>query len=294
MKPAQESKVAVAVASLGRPNNLRALLESLSKQTLLPHQVILSVETKADCPDLSGLNFEVETVFGPRGLCRQRNRAIDRLSPEVNFIVFYDDDFVPSQISLEGIAAAFSKFEDINAMTGLVLKDGILGPGIPPEEATEIVNTWDASHHWKAPEILTERKGCYGCNMAFRVNAIGRIRFDEHLPHYGWLEDLDFSARMPGKCIQTDAFAGVHCGEKTGREANGRPLGYAQMFNPIYLWRKGSIPLMFAVDQMSRNFLKNHALFFFPEPWVDRKGRAAGNWIGLVDAVFSREYQKNL
>ena len=292
MTQADPLNIAVAVASLGRPQNLRALLESLSKQTQLPRQVVLSVERPEDCPDLSGLNFEVEAVYGPRGLCQQRNRALDRLVPDVDVVVFYDDDFVPSRRSLQGVATAFAQFADTHAMTGLVLEDGILGPGIPPTEAKRIVEAWDAQEHAAQPKIMEERLGCYGCNMAFRVAAIADQRFDEQLTHYGWLEDLDFAARMPGTCIQTDAFVGVHCGEKVGREKNGRPLGHAQMVNPIYLWRKGSIPLYFAVDQMARNFLKNHARAFFPEPWVDRKGRTIGNWIGLRDALFSRELRQ--
>lgn len=294
MKSSGTFKIAVAVASLGRPGNLRALLESLSRQTVLPDQVMLSVERQEDLPDFSDMSLEVRTILGPRGTCPQRNRALDQLPEDIDLVVFYDDDFVPSRRSLEGIVEAFSKFEDVNSMTGRVLRDGILGPGITPQEAFEIVDAWDAQDHEKAPEIIEECLGCYGCNMAFRVSAIGSLRFDERLKHYGWLEDVDFGACMPGRCVQTDAFVGVHCGEKSGREKNGRPLGHAQIFNPVYLWRKGSIPLTFALNIMARNFLKNHLRFFFPEPWVDRKGRAIGNWAGLRQALISRGAGKTL
>lgn len=289
MTDTEQLKVAVAVASLGRPGNLRALLECLAAQTQRPDQVILSMEQPGDCPDLSGLPFEVETIFGPRGMTVQRNRALDRLARDVDVVVFYDDDFVPSRLSLQGMARAFSAFDDVNAMTGVVLQDGIKGPGIPPAEAAQIVRDWDAGRTLKAPEILEDRIGCYGCNMAFRVAAIGPIRFDEKLRFYAWFEDLDFSARVPGRCVQTDAFSGVHCGEKSGREKNGRRLGYAQIVNPVYLWRKGSLPFGFILLNIVRNFANNHLRLLRQEPWVDRRGRAIGNWAGLLHVLVSRQ-----
>ena len=289
MTQGKRLKLAVAVASLGRPDNLRALLESLARQTRRPDQVVLSLEKSKDCPALDGFPFPVDTVFGPRGMTAQRNRALDQLAPDIDIVVFYDDDFVPSRLSLEGMAHAFSAFADVNAMTGVVLRDGIKGPGIPPAEAARIVQDWDEGRLLKAPEILEDRLGCYGCNMAFRVAAIGSVRFDENLKRYAWFEDLDFSARIPGRCVQTDAFAGVHCGEKSGRETNGRPLGYAQVVNPIYIWRKGALPFRFVFFRVARNVLSNHLRLFRQEPWVDRRGRAIGNWIGLGHVLFSRQ-----
>ena len=283
-------KVAVAVASLGRPGNLRALLERLSLQSQLPFQVVLSMEKPSDCPDLSGLHFDVETVFGPRGSSVQRNRALDRLSNNADIVAFYDDDFVPSILSIQGIAETFAVFGRVNSITGLVLKDGVNGPGISAEEATEIVNAWDADRVAKTPEIIEDRFGCYGCNMAFRVSAVGKIRFDESLKGYAWFEDLDFSARVPGRCIQTNAFAGVHCGEKAGREKSGRPLGYAQVANSIYLWRKGSLPFRFTFSSVLRHIAKNHIRMLHPEPWVDRKGRTIGNWAAIRDMIFAKKF----
>ena len=80
-----------------------------------------------------------------------------------------------------------------------------------------------------------------GCNMAFRLptaRAAG-VEFDEALPLYGWLEDVDFSRRMApyGKIISWPNCRGVHMAVKRGR-TSGVKLGYSQVMNPFYLWRK--------------------------------------------------------
>jgi hypothetical protein len=124
--------------------------------------------------------------------------------------------------------------------------------------------------------------------MAFRTTAIGSVRFDERLPLYGWQEDVDFSARIDGELIKTDAFVGVHCGVKAGRERRGEGLGYSQIANPLYLVRKGSMSRSHAIRHCTRNFLANHIRALHPEPWVDRRGRLRGNWIALFDCLRGR------
>ena len=39
---------------------------------------------------------------------------------------------------------------------------------------------------------------------------------------------------------------------------------------------------------MWRNLAANLVRSFYPEPWIDRKGRLKGNMIALADAVSSR------
>ena len=96
--------IAVIIASLGRPHSVAALLDRLAVQTLRPAQVILSVEKRADAPPSQGLPFQVEHLFGPRGSCVQRNRGLDRLRPDIDAVVFYDDDFIPSRYAIAGVA----------------------------------------------------------------------------------------------------------------------------------------------------------------------------------------------
>jgi hypothetical protein len=37
-----------------------------------------------------------------------------------------------------------------------------------------------------------------------------------------------------------------------------------------------------------RNIVANHMRAFRPEPWVDRMGRARGNWLAMFDLIRGR------
>lgn len=281
-------RVAVIVASLGRPENLATLLERLAGQSLLPRHVVLSLEREADTPEMAGYPFAVTPVFGSRGLTVQRNRGLDSVAPDIDIALFYDDDFVPSRFAIAGAVAFFAAHPEVAGATGHVIKDGILGLGIPPAEASRIVDAVDLQGNLNETGVVAYRRSLYGCNMAYRMSAIRGLRFDEVLPLYGWLEDMDFGGQIDQPLAHTRAFAGVHCGEKHGRETSGRKLGYSQVCNPVYLWRKGTVRGAVAVRQILRNVIANHVKFMWSEPWIDRKGRVAGNWIAIADLMRGR------
>lgn len=278
-----KSRLAVAIATLGRPDTVRENLDALSRQTRPADIILLSVTGPQDIP--ADLDPSVVVIEGSKGLCAQRNRALDALEGKADYIVFFDDDYVPSKFALEGMVNFFDANPDIVGMTGHVLHDDIKGPGMSYANATKIVEAFDQEPRAKA-RVLKEVHDLYGCNMAYRASAIGDKRFDEALPYYGWLEDVDFSNRLmaEGRLVHTNAFAGVHCGVKASRSPGVR-LGYSQIANPFYLVHKGSMRRSKAYTLMSRNLLANHALTIKPEPWVDRWGRVKGNWLAIRHLV---------
>jgi len=115
------------------------------------------------------------------------------------------------------------------------------------------------------------------------------IRFDENLPLYGWLEDLDFSARLraKGRIVETSRCVGVHLGVKNGRSP-GRQIGYSHIANPLYLARKGSIGWRRAFSMAGKVLVANSVRVFAPEPFIDRRGRLSGNLRALGDLVTGR------
>ncbi len=125
----------------------------------------------------------------------------------------------------------------------------------------------------------------------FRLSALnGRnYRFDEMLPLYGWLEDVDFCRQMAheGLIVQSNRLQGVHLGTKQGR-SSGRRLGYSQVANPWYLMQKGSMTVSIGLRQVVRNLVANLYYSIKPEPWVDRRGRLIGNWWAIVDLFRGR------
>ena len=286
--------VAAVLCSVGRPDALAFLVERLAAQTVRPARIVVVVTTPDDAPPAGGAAMPFEVVIAPKGLPIQRNRGLDAVGDAADAIAFFDDDYVPSRHCIEGLARAFAALPHVNGMTGVLLADGIKGTGIPLNEAARRVDEWDAFPDAargpdRRPAVLREGlEGLYGCNMAYRTRAIGAARFDERLPLYAWQEDIDFAARVPGGRIKTDAFVGVHCGLKAGRETAGARLGYSQISNPLYLWRKGSMSAGFALRSCLRNLAANHARAWRPEPWIDRAARARGNRLALRHALLGR------
>lgn len=289
------ARIAVILASKGRSEVLKRMLPHLRAQTLLPEQVILSVTEAADADfdpaERLGPGIRAERLIDAFGTCPQRNAALDRVAPGIEFVVFYDDDFFPAPNALERLAQGFADHADVDGITGKLLADGISGPGISPDEAEKILSEYSAlkaKGQGGTPRILRDTYGLYGCNMAYRRSAIEGLRFDERLPTYGWQEDVDFAARLPGRRVEIEGFTGVHLGVKSGRETNGMRFGYSQVANPYYLWRKGTMNAGFALRLAFGNLLANHARALRPEPWVDRRGRLRGNWLALADMLRGR------
>lgn len=285
-------RVALVICSVGRPDTISDLLPWIARQTVAPSEVVFVVTRPEDLPDTSSV-ANARVIYSEKGLPKQRNRGLDAVQKTSDAVFFIDDDYLPAETAIEGVAAAFQTWPDVVGVTGELLADGIHFGGLEMETAAKLITAQEALIKGRSDPtspIATARNlvGLYGCNMAYRCAAIGETRFDERLPLYGWQEDVDFAARISGEKLRTDAVVGVHCGTTRGRETSGHLLGYSQIANAFYLMRKGSLPKRFAIRLALRNVLANHAKLLRPEPWIDRKGRARGNWIALRDILLGR------
>jgi hypothetical protein len=279
-------RLAVVIATLGRPDIVTATLDYLLKtQSLKPTAVILSCAKDEDAGDAASLPG-VTVVTGPPGLARQRNAALATLPAGIDVVVFFDDDFVADADWLASAARTFRDEDRVVGFTGRVIADGIKGPGLSFDEAVHMIEAAGPSASWSRIEPFSP----YGCNMAFRLSAIGDLRFDERLVLYGWLEDRDFGAALAkrgGRLIKCAEARGVHMGLKIGRVAGDR-LGYSQVVNPIYMLRKGTMTTGQVVGQLFRNVASNVAGAVRPEPFIDRRGRLRGNLRGFADVLQGR------
>lgn len=185
---------------------------------------------------------------------------------------------------MQEIEALFVAHPEIVAATGKVLADGITGPGLDYVEGMKILES--AGRNMESSLPASAYNG-YGCNMAFRMQPIREheMKFDERLPLYGWLEDVDFSRQIAphGKIVKVARLRGVHLGTKRSGRSPGKRLGYSQVANPVYLVRKGTMHWKRALIQITRNLIANSLRSLLPEPWVDRRGRLSGNLHGLYD-----------
>ena len=292
-----QEPVFVAIATAGRRDVLTAMLNELSHQERLPDIVYIAPATPDDVDEhaISRLKLRVEFVHASAGSCPQRNAILDQLKESRSgTVTFFDDDFFPAKDYLRQAEVLFTTRPEIVIASGLVHADGAPGPGLSVDDARRILAERRSSKEGAATSTLYNG---YGCNMTVRLTSINdsHIRFDENLPLYAWLEDVDFSRQlaMHGRIVRCDHLQGVHLGSKKGRSP-GRRLGYSQIANPWYLFRKRTMSPKHAFVQASRNIGANIIYSFSPEPWVDRRGRLAGNLLALVDLSRGRLHPRNI
>ncbi|MEL6979565.1 MAG: glycosyltransferase [Pseudomonadota bacterium] len=185
--PAQ-LRVAVGIATVGRPEIVVETIARLSNQTLPPARIVVCSPTEKDVAGVAEAHPYVEILIGPRGASVQRNAIIDALT-DCDAVVFFDDDFVAAPGYLAAVEVVMRTDETVVMTTGRVLADGINGPGITLAEADEIVaERAETTERFKG---YAEIFGGYGCNMAVRLAPLRehQLRFDDKLPLYSWLED---------------------------------------------------------------------------------------------------------
>ncbi|MBY0227257.1 MAG: glycosyltransferase family 2 protein [Hyphomicrobium sp.] len=281
-------RLVVVVATAGRKELLGAFLMSLARQTRLPDEVILSAPNEDHIALPQELPFPVSCVFGALGSSAQRNLGLATALPKADIVTFFDDDYFPVRTYLAELELAFAHNASWAVVMGSAPFDGANSAGYTPAEAFQLLDTLDSTPADR-PRQVEHAVGAYGCNMSVRAALVGGLRFDERLALYGWQEDIDFTSqlRASGPIIELGCLRGVHLGYKKGR-VSGVKFGYAQMVNPAYLIRKGTMPVHFAFNLMIKNLAANVMRSIFPEPWIDRRGRLKGNIVGLYHIATGR------
>ncbi len=284
-------KIAVGIATKGRPELLFATLQRVAAQTRAPDAVILCPASAADLPRVMPA-LPCRVVSAPTGLPAQRNAILDALA-DFDLVVFFDDDFFPRDDYLLQVESTMIARPAAGIVRGTLIADGIHGPGIAPVEALELLS------RDRAPVVprLDPTYGAYGCNFVVRLDIVRAhgLRFDEALPLYGWQEDIDFSRQVApyGEILVATGLRGVHLGAKAGR-TSGLLFGYSQVANPVYLVRKGTMSTRYARRLMLRNLASNAVRAGWPESHIDRAGRLRGNALALVDWMRGRLHPRRI
>ena len=274
-------RIAVGLATRGRPDFVRLVVDRLRRQALRPAVMLVA---HVEPSDVAGLEPAADLVLIPcaAGLTRQRNAILDRLPREAEFVAFFDDDFLPHREWLARALAAFDAAPDIVCATGTVLANGVGAGEIAASAALATL-----ARAAPGEDTIEDDVSPYGCNMAFRRAAIGTLRFDERLPLYGWLEDRDFAARVArggGRFVRLAAAQGVHLGVGAGRMPD-RGLGYAQIANPLHLLRAGTLPARLFALRVATDLGSNLCKAARSPA---RRRRLLGNLAALADAALGR------
>jgi succinoglycan biosynthesis transport protein ExoP len=280
----------VGIATAGRPEILGKAIKFLAHQSRLPDRLLICPMAPSDVDEVALEHFPAPgfVVDRANGLTAQRNKILSEVG-NADVIIFFDDDFFAHFDYLSNVEKLFLARPDVVAATGTLFADGAVGPGLNAEEGSRIVRTHSIKE--SDDEQIVEYYGTYGCNMAFRLDPIrlNNIIFDENLPLYSWMEDVDFSHQMShyGRIVKSKNLRGVHLGIKLGRTSGVR-FGYSQIANPIYLTRKGTMSRKHARTIISRNVGANLIRSLYPERWIDRRGRLKGNVLAVIDLAVGR------
>ena len=294
----EEPRPLVVVATRGRPHETKRLLTVLSRQDSLPVYVVVVGTTMNDLPGVDEkMPYEISLVLSEKaGLTAQRNRGLEELRRAAllerpdRCIVFFDDDFRPSNSWLRMASTAFQNDPNLAGITGQVLADGINGDAIGEDEADAILAGEAAPRrHWSSGAVSRTVESLYGCNMAVTSAVATACRFDEALPLYGWQEDCDFTGqvRRLGQTRIIPECQGVHLGVKSAR-SSGLRLGYSQIANPIRIYDRKNMTRLRLVRFLSRALVANTIRTLSGRATIDYRGRLNGNMLALVDLMRGR------
>ncbi|MDN3595026.1 glycosyltransferase family 2 protein [Zunongwangia endophytica] len=273
-----ESKFSLIICTYQRPNALLKLLRSVEEQSLYPSQII--IVDGSTTPDSKSLiakqNFRNIEYFlvteKDRGLTKQRNFGIDRVSCDSLITCFLDDDVVlqsnyfqklmetyqkyPGALGVGGYIiepntewkktennkTLFNEFEfdgwkrTLGSRNSLRKKFGLLSdqpPGFMPKFS-----------HGFSTGFLPPSDKIYpveffmGCAMSFRTEFFSKLRFSAYFEGYGLYEDMDFCLRLSklGSLYVNTAAKLHHYHEPSGRP-NQFEYGKMVVENGWYVWR---------------------------------------------------------
>ena len=279
-------RLAVVLASAGRPALLAEVLRCCSAQFDVDFLGVVSVPDEASLPEDRALLADWQVVTGTRGLAAQRNAALDVIQ-DADVVAFFDDDAVLRPDYLRNAVSFLDQHPEVVALTGRVLRDGATSGEVSAAEAAEVLARSAAE---PPTEAWRRTRELYGCNFIARGGVARRERFDDRLPLYSWLEDHDFARRCMrhGQLAKVDDCVIVHRAAASGGRQAHRRLGYSQLMNPVYLFRKGSFPLWLAAWEAFRPVAKNllYAVAGGSRYW--RRERLGGNLAAAADVVHGR------
>ena len=263
---------AVIIASARRPQVLHETIISLLKQQPRPHQIVIAVSDTDDILPESAELPGMHVITARRGLTCARNDAIAALLPDIEVATFLDDDVELAPDYLAKARMFLASHPEVVLLNGRLLKNGNV-------TRTEAVAMIDKTAGQTPDESFSRQRGAYGCNMTLRRGTLTRVQFDERFRSNGWLEDADFSMR----CGQQGILATYHGCQLVhlmveGGRVSGARMGFSQIMNPYYLYRKrlvkrGELALQHWIPALRNNLLKLLLL----DRKVDRLGRLRGN-----------------
>ena len=204
-----KNELAVVIATKDRPQQLRALLSNIIKQTYHPTQVI--VVDGSDNPDPSfvfqfpELKIDYLRVHPP-ALTKQKNASLSAVNPDVTLIGFIDDDIILGDQSLKAMMSYLESAPAQLAGAGLNLTNVVRSTHwlkslakrmffIDDAHFGKVLSSGLNTPIWNTPSDRSVR-WLGGGYTVWRKSVFDHFKFDEWYQGSGLGEDVNFSFQV--------------------------------------------------------------------------------------------------
>ncbi|QED37745.1 glycosyltransferase family 2 protein [Antarcticibacterium arcticum] len=229
-------RFSLIICTYHRPEALKILLESVKRQTVLPHQILIidgsrdyhtkSIIERGFIGNMKYYKVEEEN----RGLTRQRNFGVEKLNEDIEVVFFLDDDTILFPDYFEQILKTYREFPYALGVSGYIVneqnwteirkntmksnKDFIFDGWTRKEGSRFILRKKfglspnvppgfmpDFSHGYSSGFLPPSGKPyevemLMGGIASYKKEVFEKLNFSSYFEGYGLYEDADFSLRV--------------------------------------------------------------------------------------------------
>ena len=255
--------IAIIIPTRNRPEELRALLACIERQTIRP--VGVTVIDSSDEPQKAEVRqLLAESPLAPRlvdhwppSAAAQRNHGLDLSGDAAEWVLMLDDDISIEPECLENLQAEAARLKTGHAGLGLNPTDkdayrkygALRSLGLFEQlgfYSRKIGKVMPSGWHTRTVHVTEdcETDWLTTCAVMWNLRLIDGERFDEFFQQYSYLEDLEFSYRMRGKG-RLVLLAGVEYHHAASPKGRNSPqwFGRIEIRNRFYFVRKHGLSM---------------------------------------------------
>ncbi|MCF6141414.1 glycosyltransferase [Flavobacterium sp. K77] len=271
-------KFALIICTYMRPKALMQLLQSVAEQTVAPTEIVIvdgslndQTQQALQQNELKQLRYFMVSAQD-RGLTKQRNYGIARVSKEMEVVCFLDDDIVLKKDYFAQLLKTYDEFPDALGVGGAICNENkfeFVGYDYQPKQSEFYFDGYkqmDGSRfllrkklgldsdcppgysslysHGRSVGFLPLSGKTYPVEMlmggvaSFKKEVFEQLQFSTYFEGYGLYEDADFSLRVSklGNLYLNTAAQLFHYHDAAGRP-NQYHYGKMVVRNGWYVWR---------------------------------------------------------